>query len=167
MIQGKPPHHSQLSSHILIFSSMTCRLPQTPRTPTTAASHYFDDIFNHQGKPRKPHHLRRSSTTRSIGARSDWETSTNGDDEASTPINRTNSVGYLNADDIAAKEEVDQRVAHYVSGQLEKIRSNDSAELDAGEFETSLDGTLDNKPNGRRNRKGGGDYFDNDPYFSK
>ncbi|KAL9613951.1 MAG: hypothetical protein Q9167_001565 [Letrouitia subvulpina] len=45
-----------------------CRLPQTPRTPTAAAAHYFDDTFPHwdHGGDKEPR-LRRSSTSRSIG----------------------------------------------------------------------------------------------------
>lgn len=139
---------------------MTCRLPQTPRTPTTAAAHYFDDIFTNTGKPKKPHHIRRSSTTRSIGHRSDWETSTNGDGDM-TPINRSNSIGFLNEEELRQKLAIDQHVASYVSDQLQRIKSNESADVDHGEFETSLDGVLDNQPNGHRN--GGGDYFSKDP----
>ena len=122
--------------------SLTCRLPQTPLTPTTAAAHYFDDIFSKVNRPKQRHHLRRSSTTRSIGDRSDWA-STQGDDDALTPINRTNSIGYLNEDDLKQKAEMDQHVAHYVTDQLERIRSNDSAEVEPAEFETSIDGALD------------------------
>jgi hypothetical protein len=70
---------------------MNCRLPQTPRTPASAAAHYFDDVFSRQRRAslgaRRPTGLARS---RSIGARSDWaasqansrRASTAGDDEA-------------------------------------------------------------------------------------
>ena len=64
-------------------SRISCRLPQTPRTPGTGMAHYFDDIFTRhvsQPKSSKPS-LRRSSTSRSIGARSDFDASVNGDDE--------------------------------------------------------------------------------------
>merc|ERR1712054_169478 len=30
------------------FDGDTGRLPQTPRTPTTTAAHYFDDVFSRQ-----------------------------------------------------------------------------------------------------------------------
>lgn len=129
---------------------MTCRLPQTPRTPSSAASHYFDDVFA-RGKPRKPAHLRRSSTSRSIGVRSDWNDSTNGDangsaieDEEVEPsklkYKRTNSIGYLDAEALKKKAEVDQQVAHYVSDQLERMKSNDSALSNMDELEAQLDG---------------------------
>lgn len=140
---------------------MTCRLPQTPRTPTTAAAHYFDDIWNSTGKPKKPHHFRRSSTSRSIGFRSDWETSTNGDEDA-TPLNRSNSIGFLDEEELKRKAEIDQHVAHYVSDQLARVKSGGSDDLDCGEFETSLDGAFD-RPNGERN--GNRDYFNQEPGY--
>jgi hypothetical protein len=146
---------------------MTCRLPQTPRTPTTAAAHYFDDIFTHTGKPKKPHHLRRSSTTRSIGHRSDWETSTNGEEEGLTPINRSNLIGFLDEDALKKKAKTDQHVASYVRDQLERIRSNESPEVDHGEFETSLDGTVEKKSKTNGHKNGGGGYFDKDPYHGR
>lgn len=138
---------------------MTCRLPQTPRTPTAAAAHYFDDIWSTEGKPKKPHHLRRSSTSRSIGFRSDWEGSANGDDvePERSNLNRTNSIGYLDADALQKKQEMDQHVASYVSDQLSRIKSGDSNEFDSGELEASLDGALEMKPNGRK--KGRENYF--------
>lgn len=135
---------------------MTCRLPQTPRTPTAAAAHYFDDIWSAQGKPKKPSHLRRSSTSRSIGFRSDWETSTNGDDEP-TPLNRTNSIGYLDAEALKQKAEMDQHTFSYISEQLEKVKSGDSADVDSGEFEATLDGTVEKPTYGKKNSHD--DYF--------
>jgi hypothetical protein len=132
---------------------MTCRLPQTPRTPTTAAAHYFDDIFTDTGKPKKPHHLRRSSTARSIGHRSDWGATD--DEEQPTPLARINSIGYLNQEDIERKSAIDQHVAHYVSDQLERLKTDEeSAHVDGGELEATLDGASDDKMNGN------GGYFD-------
>lgn len=150
---------------------MTCRLPQTPRTPSGAADHYFDDIFATTGKPKKPHQLRRSSTNRSIGFRSDWETSTNGEEEdATSPIRRKNSVGYLDADAIEQKNAMEERLNHYVSGQLQRIKTG-MQDYEPDEFETTTDGASDQRPTrGRRNgnrKNGSGDYFEQDPYFSK
>ena len=138
---------------------MTCRLPQTPRTPSGAAAHYFDDIWNTSGKPKKPHHLRRSSTSRSIGFRTDWETSTNGEEAEPerASFNRTNSIGYLNADALRRKQEMDEHVANYVSDQLTRIKSGESDGVDGDEFEASLDGALEMKPSRKRN--GGDSYF--------
>jgi hypothetical protein len=153
----------------LTVSSMTCRLPQTPRTPTGAAAHYFDDVFTTTSKPKKPHHLRRSSTSRSIGFRSDWGESTNGDDNeaVSSPANRRGSVGYLDHEAIEQKNAMQERLNHYVSGQLERVKTG-LADVETDEFETTLDGSSERKPDGHarraRNRK---DYFEQDPYFSK
>lgn len=143
-----------VESSLLTTCRMTCRLPQTPKTPTSAAAHYFDDIFTESGRPKKPHHLRRSSTARSIGHRSDWA-----DEDDHTPLNRVNSIGYLNAEDIQRKSEMDQHVAHYVSEQLQRLSTHqDDANVDGGELETSLDGAADGKSNGHKKGKNG--YFD-------
>lgn len=134
---------------------MTCRLPQTPRTPTTGAAHYFDEVFTDKGRPKKPAHLRRSSTARSIGHRSDWE---NDEDDTVTPIARTNSVGYLNAEDMEKRAAIDQHVAHYVSDQLKRLQTSDSERVDKTELATSFDGASDEQLP-RSNGNGGGDYF--------
>jgi hypothetical protein len=149
---------------------MTCRLPQTPRTPTGAAAHYFDDVFIKTSKPKKPHHLRRSSTSRSIGFRSDWGESTNGDEEeaGTSPVNRRGSVGHLDQDAIEQKNAMQERLNHYVSGQLERVKTG-LADVETDEFETTLDGSSDRKSNGssRRARRDRSDYFEQDPYFSR
>ncbi|KAI9681404.1 MAG: hypothetical protein M1817_002687 [Caeruleum heppii] len=118
-------------------TGINCRLPQTPRTPSTAAAHYFDDIFARATKPSDAakHHLRRSSTSRSIDARSDFDPSINGDDALSV----ANSAATPRAED-PAQREADSHVASYVSNQLEKIRSNDSAAIhQEDELEAQLD----------------------------
>lgn len=152
----------------LIVYSMSCRLPQTPRTPTAAAAHYFDDVFTATGKPKKPHHLRRSSTSRSIGFRSDWEASSNGDDEESiaSPMKRINSVGYLDEESIKQRQAMEERLNHYVSGQLERVKTG-LGDVDQDEFETSLDGSSDRRQTNGRGRRNRNDYFEQDPYFSR
>lgn len=94
--------------------------------------HYFDDIFqrsvdNKTHTPNKPR-MRRSSTARSIGARSDF------DDDARSV---TNSV---HLDDERAKEKSDanSHMMHYITDQLNRHKSgNDSPdEEDADEYET-------------------------------
>jgi hypothetical protein len=81
--------------------------------------------------------LRRSSTARSIGARSDFDTSTNGDDLRSMG----NSVGPDTAERERERREADAHTAHYVSEQLSRVRSNQSADFETGdEFEAQLDG---------------------------
>ena len=68
------------------------------------------------------------------------------------------SIGYLNAEALQHKAEMDKHVANYVSDQLARVKLGDSADVDSGEFETSLDGTSDRKTNGHKNGNGG--YFD-------
>ncbi|KAF2005198.1 hypothetical protein P154DRAFT_616441 [Amniculicola lignicola CBS 123094] len=151
-----------LMAKMIHDTGMTCRLPQTPRTPGSAAAHYFDDIFTTKGRPKKPQYHRRSSTARSIGHRSDWETSTNGDDELQSPIQRSNSIGYLSEDAIKRKTEVDRHTANYVTDQLERLRSHQSDSFDADEFETSLDGVAERPTNGSESKENG-----TSSYFSK
>ena len=59
-----------LIAKIIHDTGITCRMPQTPRTPTAAAAHfsdsYFDETFSRSTEPR---FHRRSSTSRSIGNR--------------------------------------------------------------------------------------------------
>lgn len=122
---------------LLTYHRINCRLPQTPRTPSTAAAHYFDDIFSRSakasgGKPR----FRRSSTNRSIGNRSSFNTSVNGDaDERESLANSAAPDG-----DDPEKQEANQHIANYVIDQLERVRSNESAAVYEDEFEAQLDG---------------------------
>ncbi|KAK4228465.1 Six-hairpin glycosidase-like protein [Podospora fimiseda] len=69
-----------LIARMIHDTGVNCRLPQTPRTPSAGMAHYFDDILHrHTGgamTPRSPMmspRLRRSSTSRSIAARSDFD----------------------------------------------------------------------------------------------
>jgi hypothetical protein len=99
--------------------SVNCRLPHTPRTPSIAMSHYFDDIFHrsvetgvpHSGMPR----IRRSSTARSIGARSDFD-----DDTRSV----TNSIYHDDPDRARERTEADAHMHSYVSEQLERYKDD-------------------------------------------
>ncbi|KAF2404986.1 glycoside hydrolase family 63 protein-like protein [Trichodelitschia bisporula] len=118
-------------------TGVNCRLPQTPRTPSTAAAHYFDDMWS-RNKKDNPRPLRRSSTTRNIGNGQ----VPNGDDEESD-FRRTNSVGHLDEEALKHKAELDEHVARYVSDQLKRIRSHDSHLSSAiqDEIEAKLDGT--------------------------
>jgi len=92
-------------------------------------------------KTAKPN-FRRSSTTRSIGNRSDVSDHSNGDDEIpenTAPVTRSNSIGALDDDGIKRKMEDDDHVANYVSNQLERLRTNGTTVHD--EFEAQLDGS--------------------------
>jgi hypothetical protein len=94
--------------------------------------HYFDDVFHrnagtgasHNGKPR----IRRSSTARSIGARSDF------DDDARSV------TGSVHHDEDRARErsEADAHMHSYVSDQLERYRDENKEDnyTHDDEFET-------------------------------
>ena len=84
--------------------------------------------------------MRRSSTSRSIGARSDFDHSLNGDDEDKLSVG--NSVETENAEREKERKEADEHTAHYVSEQLSRVRSHQSADFvdNADEFEAQLDG---------------------------
>jgi len=132
--------------------SANLRLPQTPRTPSVAAAHYFDDVFLKRRKssivPSEPNRLRRSSTSRSIGNRSDKdEHSNNGDHEHAidddtlvTSVARKNSVGAMDAAAMKKRQEADQHVADYVTQQLQHIRTHSTSSTVHDEFEAQLDG---------------------------
>ena len=136
---------------------INCRLPQTFRTPTTAAAHYFDDIFSRNIKPLDGHspahkHMRRSSTSRSIGARSSIATTEpepetpekdkDGDQNAAKETDGLN--GQLargepeNSEVLQRREEADQRVASYVSDQVQRVKRRDSVAAYDDEFETRV-----------------------------
>lgn len=63
-------------------------------------------------------------------------------DEAALNMRRVNSIGYLNEEEIAKKREMDEHVASYVSDQLQRLKSNDSASAVAeDEMSAQMDGT--------------------------
>ena len=113
---------------------MNCRLPQTPRTPTAAAAHYFDDTFTHSSSlGSDPPRIRRSSTSRSIGRRGSFNASIaddrldDFDDEALENRERRRSVA-------------NEHIASYVSQAIERVRSDDQDVSYNDELETSLHG---------------------------
>ncbi|KFY89372.1 hypothetical protein V500_05741 [Pseudogymnoascus sp. VKM F-4518 (FW-2643)] len=118
-----------LIARMIHDTGVSCRLPQTPRTPSTGMAHYFDDVFGrHIGQPEsfKPKPMRRSSTSRSIGARSDFNVSVNGD--AHTEGGRDSHRNSVDPQEENEREEVNRHVAHYVSEQLEKVLAKDGFE---------------------------------------
>ena len=86
----------------------------------------------------------------------------------SSPANRRGSVGYLDQEAIQQKTAMQERLNHYVSGQLERVKTG-LAGVETDEFETTMDGSSDRKSNGhtRRQQRDRNDYFEQDPYFSK
>lgn len=113
-------------------------MPQTPRTPTTAASHYFDDVFSGTSKPakggaRRPGRmLRRSSTSRSIGNRSDWESTVNGDAESEN--DDANS-----AHGTVQNDQMEEHFSNYIADQLNRVRTNTTLGAYEDEFLTEAD----------------------------
>ena len=104
-------------------------------------NHYFDDIFTRNaGMPKGDNRPKicRSSTTRSIGARSDFDTSVDDDDDVRS---RVNSLGPDTEERERERREADEITANYVSEQLSRVRSHQSLIEDNGdEFEAQLDG---------------------------
>lgn len=141
-------------------TGVSCRLPQTPRTPSATAAHYFDDVFSSARRKsvdvaaaaRSPKLLRRSSM-RSIGNKSDKESpETDGKATPKTPNAqnssssldshvRGSSIGFLDEAALKRMKEADDHTAHYVSDQLAKIKANGLTVKIHDEFEAQLDGT--------------------------
>lgn len=89
-------------------------------------AHYFDDVFHRivggdKGKPVKPR-MRRSSTARSIGARSDFDNSVNGDDDDTASLG--NSVSNLDPERETQRREADAHMHNYISEQLERVKTD-------------------------------------------
>jgi hypothetical protein len=99
-------------------------------------AHYFDDIFQrhidkgvpHQG-PRR--HFRRSSTARSISARSDFDSSVNGADDDARSV--ANSVHPDDPERVKEKEEADNHMHRYISDQLERFKEGNGEEIYEGD----------------------------------
>jgi hypothetical protein len=125
---------------------MNCRLPQTPRTPQAAATHYFDDVFTRQRRKSlsgtRRNSLARSLTrTRSIGARSDWTNggdktpappSANGDDDEDGDERKSRQYSIYKEDpnEAAGKgESSDDHITKYVQEQLQRLKTNESNEF--------------------------------------
>lgn len=118
-----------LIARIIHDTGINCRLPQTPRTPSTGMAHYFDDTFHRhilRDKTKSPiSFMRRSSTARSIGARSDW-------DEA-------RSVDFSDAEKEEERKIADMHTAKYISEQLRCLQENDFMDRSGDEFEAQID----------------------------
>lgn len=180
MIRGKPstfslpprfapsPLGERQDTHwVLRCISINCRLPQTPRTPSTAAAHYFDDTFSRGNLRRKSAHtpkspdgdaggrLRRSSTSRSIGNHSQYSPLDNSPDGgAALSPGRRDSTAVSDADPFGNEEqlgrererederrrsEADTHLEKYIDEQLSRARSEESVAVYEDEFEAQLD----------------------------
>jgi hypothetical protein len=74
--------------------------------------------------------LRRSSTSRSIGNRSDFATTVNGDADS-----------VVLDEDGDNQNQANEHFTNYVTSQLNRVRSRTSLATYEDEFETQLDGT--------------------------
>lgn len=117
-------------------------------------NHYFDDILHRYDKAPTPR-LRRSSTSRSMGARSDFFIGTDDadpyavahddhDDDGRThsrPTTRPGSVYFQDPERARQRSEADQHLHHYISEQLERIKNERSANGygQGDEFEAQAD----------------------------
>ncbi|KAJ5363442.1 uncharacterized protein N7496_009155 [Penicillium cataractarum] len=137
-----------LIAKIIHDTGLNCRLPQTPRSPFAAASHYFDDMFSRSGRRRSQGRpvIRRSSTNRSIGNRSDFNSTIAGDatPAASTVLDDEDSSRPLSRRDSSSafpqNGDSDEHLHNYVESQLQRVRSSASiAEGYEDELETQAD----------------------------
>ncbi|OOF99574.1 hypothetical protein ASPCADRAFT_138177 [Aspergillus carbonarius ITEM 5010] len=140
-----------LVAKIIHDTGINCRIPHTPRTPFAAASHYFDDSFSRnvrsRGGSRRPS-MRRSSTSRSIGNRSDFESTFTGRD---TPFTGRDTPGPESAldenerlDESGLGDEDDDHLFQYVGRELERVRS----QVSMGAYEDEFEAQADRIPNG-------------------
>lgn len=102
-------------------------------------SHYFDETLHRhaRGGSQTPR-IRRSSTARSIGARSDFDRATDYDsDVESSELRRGSSVILGDPEQLRRRAEADAHMSNYVSEQLERVRSATEYENGHGEeYET-------------------------------
>ena len=156
-----------LMAKMIHDTGINCRLPQTPRTPSTGLAHYFDDTFT-SGLTRKntsvgtPGPMRRSSTYRRASITSNGTNGTNGDHAARGPttpavIHDVDAAdSYFGAaasavtdgsewgeEDQLEKERrksiADSHYEKFVNDQLTKIKTDESVGVYEDEFEAQLD----------------------------
>lgn len=94
-------------------------------------AHYFDDIFQRTVELGTPttgarRRIRRSSTARSMGARSDFDASTNGVEDDALSI--SNSVFPDDQDKVKEKTEADSHMHRYISDQLSRYKGENGAD---------------------------------------
>ncbi|KAL0940739.1 cytoplasm protein [Colletotrichum truncatum] len=142
-----------LIARMIHDTGVNCRLPHTPRTPSAGMSHYFDDILTREIKRRDsttPHtpgpngkpRMRRSSTARSIGARSDFDNDMNGEDghdEESLGGSVTLEDPDRLRERLRERTEADAHMHRYISDQLERFKEDKEFTVNGGdnEYETS------------------------------
>lgn len=95
-------------------------------------AHYFDDVLSRQILPRSPSmpRIRRSSTARSIGARSDFDNAdANGyDDDGYHSTGGGSVVMPEDPEQLRQKAEADAHMHNYITEQLERVKSEQVAD---------------------------------------
>ena len=138
-------------------TGINCRLPQTPRTPSTAAAHYFDDVYakaltrRNTGVstpgPTGPR-MRRSSTSRSLGNHSvaNGAFVRNGDDEngeGSGYFGRVTDSDPFGEEEKLERERrksmADSHTENFIAEHLHRVQTGDPAAVYEDEFEAQLD----------------------------
>jgi hypothetical protein len=149
-------------------TGINCRLPQTPRTPSTAAAHYFDEMWTRgssnkkaypgtPGPESRPKIHRRSSTSRNIGNpgrgsfvsngdRRESDVSHNegdsyfGDAAVTSALSDGDAFGEAEALEKERRKSIaDAHVDKYVAEQLKKMQTDESLAIYEDEFEAQLD----------------------------
>lgn len=153
-----------LMAKMIHDTGINCRLPQTPRTPSTAAAHYFDDIYGrgitrkntYVGTPGPAPRMRRSSTSRSIGNRSSFVSSVNGDHKSEdgedgedgyfpempskSEVSESDAWGQEDQLEKERRKSVaDSHYEKYVGEQLSRLKTDESVAVYEDEFEAQLD----------------------------
>lgn len=113
---------TSLVAKLIHDTGVSCGLPQTPKTPLSAAEHYFDDELSEK------HHIRRKSTTMRLGRRMSFKMPRAGSDTVSAK-----SADAEDDDDVGNIEADIKKVLERLS-----INSHDSDMND--ELETSFSG---------------------------
>lgn len=110
-------------------TGITCRLPMTPKTPSTAAAHYFDDTFGKM--KRNPHHTRQG-TGRSIGNRSD-NVDDDDQDEEQKSVKTNDGRG------MADHTDADADLIGHIGNRLKTLQTTGFAEAESDEYHVEAD----------------------------
>jgi hypothetical protein len=150
-----------LMAKMIHDTGINCRLPQTPRTPSTAAAHYFDDIYGRGTSRRQSRattpgpdgpvnpRMRRSSTSRSIGNRASFQSDVKDDKDVNGDRSYFPGQSEPSESDAFGREEeleqerrksiADSHYEKYVTEQLSRMQTDESVAVYEDEFEAQLD----------------------------
>lgn len=136
-------------------TGINCRLPQTPRTPSTAANHYFDDVLTRAltrrntggvSTPGPRAKVRRSSTSRSLGNHSTvngaYVNSEDGENSGYFGKSAIDSNPFGEEERLERqrrKSQADSITDDYIKEQLQRVQTGDGPAVYEDEFEAQLD----------------------------